>query len=145
MDKVIGELVRLCVYPTICRIASYSLVSRAWVTYTQQHIFEFIGSHDSEELEKWCRKIEPDPAGVSRHTRHLSFHYIDTLTGIETNIRAFTRVEEMGINRCDFLSPPSVVECFAPMSSSLTELKVRVSPATLHIIASMLAALLQLK
>ena len=65
--------------------------------------------------------------------------------GIETHIRTLTHIEEMGINRYNFLLPPSVVECFASMGSSLTELEIRVSPTTLRIIASMLAALPEFK
>ena len=144
VDKIIDQLasqeIRL-----FYNIAPCSLVSRAWVTRIQQHVFEFIIFHDSEKLGRWCRKIEPDPAGVSRHTRHLIFYNIDTLTGVEKHIRAFTRVEKMEINQCNFLLLPSVAECFAPMGSSLTKLEICESPTSSCIITSMLAALPQLK
>ena len=123
------------------RVAPYSLVSRAWVMRTQQYHFEWVDFRGLDELEKWRRTIVPDPAGVSRHTRHLVLAYINTLEGFEAHIRAFTRVEDLKISRCRFLLLPSVVECFTPMGSSLIQLEISQLPATSRVITSLLAAL----
>jgi len=141
VDKVIDELADT----DGDGIAPYSLVSRAWVTRTQQHHFEWIDLDDLDELEKWRTRIAPNPAGVSRHTRQLVLTNIDTLEGFEAHIRAFTRIQDLEIAECDFLLSLSVVECFAPMGSSLAELKISESPTTSHVITSLLAALPQLK
>ena len=65
-----------------------------------------------DDLEKWCRKIPPDP----RHARKLVLVEIDTLEGFEAHARAFTRVKNL---QCNFLLLPSVVECLAPAGSSV--------------------------
>ena len=126
------------------RIASYSLVSSAWVPRTRKHAFEFISFYGPEELKKWCKLIEPGPAGVSQHARYLVLSDINTLAGTETHIRAFTRVEWMQIRWCNFLLSPSVVECFTPMGS-LAELEIGRSPTTSRVITSILAALPRLE
>jgi len=143
VDKVIDELADI----DSDRVAPYSFVSRAWVTRTQQHHFEWIYIDGWDELERWCRKIAPDPAGVSRHTHQLVLTNLNIrmLDGFEAHIRAFTRVEDLEITGCDSLLSLSVVECFAPMGSSLVELKISESPTTSHIITSLLAVLPQLK
>ena len=105
-DKVIDKLAGI----DINRAALYSLVSRAWITRTQQHHFEWIHFDGRDKLEKWCRKIAPDPASVSRHTHQLLFTSVNTLEGFEAHIRAFTRVEDMVIAGCDSLLSLSVVE-----------------------------------
>ena len=121
-------------------IVPFSLVSKAWVTRTQKHAFEFIIFDGPAELERWRESFEPDPAGVSRHARYLVFSNISTLGGTEAHIRAFTSVELMQIRAgCNFLLSPSVVECFAPMGN-LVELAIGASPTTSHIITSLLAA-----
>ena len=144
VDSIIDELADLNDYQA-CHIAPYSLISRAWVTRTQRQCFENILFNGSEQLEKWRGKIEPDPAGVSRHTRRLGLTNIATLETFETHIRAFTRVEEVEITECDFILSPSVVECFAPMGSSLVELLIGQRETTSSIITSLLAALPKLE
>lgn len=144
VDEIIDQLLSLCLGSTD-PIAAYSLVSRAWVTRTQKHAFESIHLIDTNGLEKWCRNIDPDPAGISRHTRFLVFYDISTLDGAEMHIRAFTRVQRMKIGRCSFLLSPSVAECFAPTGSNLVDLSIYESPTTPHIISSVLAALPQLE
>ena len=144
VDRIIDELADLNDYQT-CHIAPYSLISRAWVTHTQRHCFEHILFDGPEELEKWRRKIEPDPAGVSRHARRLVLTDIATLETFETHIRAFTHVEEAEITECDFILSPSVVEYFTPMGSSLVELLIGEGETTSSIITSLLAALPKLK
>jgi len=141
VDMVIDELAG---HP-IHRLSPYSLISRAWVTRTQQYHFKWIYFGGLDELEMWCRKIAPDPAGVSRHTRQLVLANISTLEGFEAHMRAFTRVEDLEITGCHFLLSPSAVECFAPMGFSLVQLEINKSPTTSHIITSLLAALPQLK
>jgi len=143
-DKVIDELAGI----DRDHIAPYSLVSRAWVTRAQQHHFKCIFFNGTDGLRKWCRKIAPDPAGVSCHTRRLVLVDVNMslLEDFEVHIRAFTRVEGLEIARCDsFLRSLSVVERLAPMGSSLVELRISRSPTTPHIITSLLAALPQLK
>jgi len=126
-------------------IASFSLVSKAWVTRTQKHAFESIIFDGPAELERWRESFEPDPSGVSRHARYLVLSDISTLGGTEAHIRAFTNVEWMQIRAgCNFLLSPSVVECFAPMGK-LVELAIGASPTTSRIITSLLAAFPQLE
>lgn len=143
VDEIIDNLAYLC-HGSTNPIAAYSLVSKAWVTRTQKHAFESVQFTHTKRLEKWCRKIDPDPAGISRHTRFLFFWDISTLDGAEMHIRAFTRVECMDIIWCSFLLSPSVAECFAPTGSSLVDLNIYRSPTTPHIISSVLTALPQL-
>lgn len=155
VDMIIDELANLASLerlkdlespddPPTCHITSFSLVSRIWVTRTQQHAFNFISLYGAEELKKWCGSIEPNPAGVSRHAHYLVLSDISTLADTEAHICAFTHVKWMQIRGCDFLLSPSVVECFAPMSS-LVELAIGRSPTTSRVITSLLAALPQLK
>ena len=96
-------------------------------------------------LERWRRKIVPDPAGVSRHTRELILAGIDMLEGFEAHIRAFTRVEAMDITGCKFLLSPSAAECFVPMGSNLTQLRTDDSETTSRAITSLLAGFPKLK
>ena len=126
VDKVIDELTSFNIRP-VYLTARYSLASRAWVIRNQKHVFEFIDFRGSEELEKWCRKIEPDPAG---HTRYPILDKISTPAGIKAHIRTFTRIEGMEINECNLLLLPPIVEYFVSMASSLTELKLSESPTT---------------
>ena len=138
VDKVVDELLELKGYKTH-RIAPYSLISRAWAPRTQQHCFRTLYFDNSDELKKWCRKVTPDPAGVSRHTHRLIFIGVDTLEGCEAHIRAFTCVENVVIIGCNFLLLPSVAECFTPMGSGLIRLWIRESETTSRIIISLLA------
>lgn len=111
----------------------------------QQYCFEHIRLGSLDELEKWCRKIPPDPAGVSRHTRKLVSVEIDTQEGFEAHIRTFTRVKNLQLIGCSFLLSPSVVECFASTSSSVILLDFDDSETTSRIITSLLAELPWLK
>ena len=142
VDRIIDELAHLKCHQAI---AQYSLISRAWVTRTQWHHFEQIDFESLEELERWRRNIEPDPAGVSRHVRELVFAYITSLEAFEAHIRAFTRVEDLKFVDCSFALSPSVVDCFAPMGSSLVRLSIFDLETTSGAIASLLAALPGLK
>ena len=144
VDKVIDELVELYDYNIRC-IVPYSLISKAWVVRAQQHHFERVSFVGSDKLRRWCRRITPNPAGVSRHTRLLVLSEIDTLEGFEAHIRAFTRVDEMTIMECTFLLSPSVADCFAPMGPSLTQLWICDSEATSRTIISLLAELSRLR
>jgi len=144
VDKVIDELVELYDYETHC-IVPYSLISKAWVARTQRHHFETVSFNGSEKLRRWCRKITPNPAGVSRHTCLLVLNEIDTLEGFEAHIRAFTRVDDVTIMECNFLLSPSVAESFAPIGPSLTQLWIFKSEATSRTIISLLAGLPRLK
>jgi len=129
LDKVIDELACL----------DANTVSR-----TQHHIFKFLDLHSSGSLEKWCKKIKPDPVGVSRHTRFLMLQEIKTLEKIEAHISAFILLERLEIYDCNFLLS-SVEEYFTPTASSLTNLTIHNSPTTLGVITSLIAALHQLK
>ena len=142
VDKIIDELACFEYYRNM---AQYSLISRTWVTRTQRYHFEQIVLKDMEELEKWQRNIEPDPAGVSRHVRELSLTYITSLEAFEAHIRAFTRVEDLRIVGCSFVMSPSVAECFASMGSSLVQLWIFKLETTSSAITSLLAALQKLK
>ena len=143
MDRIIDELVHLEYYRPM---AQYSLISRAWVTRTQQHSFRFLVFYiNPEDLEEWQRKIEPDPAGVSRHVRVLTLDRITSLEGFEAHMHAFTRVEDLRIGTCSFMLSPLVAEFFAPMGSSLVELSIFDLETTSGAITSLLAALPQLK
>ena len=144
MDRIIDELADLYYYRA-CFTPSYSLISRAWVTRTQRHFFEHTLFDGSKQLERWRRKIEPDPAGVSRHTRRLGLINIATLKTFETHIRAFIHVEEVEITECKFILSPLIVECFAPMGSSLVRLSISERKTTSSVITSLLAALPKLK
>jgi hypothetical protein len=142
VDKVIDELVELngpwTIFP-------YSLISRAWVARTQQYCFKFIYLGDSDDLQRWCRKITPDPAGVSRLAHKLVLEGIDTLEGFEPHIRAFTRVEDLSIQYSGLLLSPSVTECFAPMGSSVVRLWIGDLETTSRTITSLLVGLPQLR
>ena len=141
VNVVIDELAGIDRY----RVAPYSLVSKTWVTRTQERHFEWI-YFNGWTLEKWRRKIAPDPAGVSRHTRHLVFADIDKpLEGFDAHMRAFTLVEDLEIAGCNSILSLSIVECFAPMGSSLIRLRIYKSSITLRTIVSLLAVLPQLK
>ena len=59
-------------------------------------------------------------------------------------MRAFTRAEHMKIIGSSFLSP-SVIDCLAPMGSSLTRLELFGLRTTSHAIVSLLAKLPHLK
>ena len=144
VDKVVDELLELNGYKTH-RIAPYSLISRAWAPRTQQHCFRTFYFDGSDELQKRCRKVTPDPAGVSRHTHRLVFFGIDALEGCEAHIRAFTCAENVDIIGCNFLLSPSVAKCFTPMGSGLIRLWIRESETTSSIIISLLAGFPQLK
>ena len=143
VDKVIDELAEPDDYQ-INYIAPYSLISRAWVARTQKHLFKLVYFDGPEKLRKWCRKITPDPAGVSRYTYELDFANINTLEGSEVHIRAFTCVKRLDITECNFLLSPSVVEYFVPMGSSLIRLAISESETTSRTITSLLAGLPQL-
>lgn len=144
VDKVIDELLELNGYKAH-RITPYSLISRAWAPRIQQHRFRTLYFDSSGELQKWCRRVTPDPAGVSRHTHRLVFFGIDTLEGCEAHIRAFTCVKNLDIVGCNFLLSPSVAECFTPMGSGLIRLRICESETTSRIIISLLAGFPQLK
>ena len=143
VDRIIDELAGLEYRRPM---AWYSLISRAWVTRTQQYSFRFIVFNvDLEDLEKWQRKIEPDPAGVLRHVRVLNLDCITSLEGFEAHMHAFTRVKDLRISTCSFMLSPLVAEFFAPMASSLVELSIFDQETTSGAITSLLATLPQLK
>ena len=147
VDKIIDELVALDVWRTYYDVP-YLLISRAWVMRIQKYLFERIRFNGvTRDLEKWSRKIAPDPAGVSHHTRELAFANINTLEGFEAHTRAFTRLEYVKITLCNFLLSPShsIAECLAPTSSSLTRLMIHLAETTLRVITSLLIGLPQLK
>ena len=141
-DRIIDELAHPKCHQAI---AQYSLISRAWVTRAQRHHFEQIDFEGMEELERWGRNIEPDPAGVSRHVRVLAFDGITSLEGFEAHMRAFTHIEDLRICSCSFMLSPPATEFFALMCSSLVELSISELETTSGAITSLLAALPQLK
>lgn len=122
-------------------ISNYSTVSRQWVAGTQKHHFNSIYFESQADQDKWRTTINPDPSGVSRYVRMLSWFRVDTLEGFDRHIRAFTHVETAVLDVCGFIHSPSVVESFASMGSSLVELDIIGGSTTSGIIASLLAAL----
>jgi len=144
VDKIIDKLMYLNAYQ-VHFIASHSRIAEAWVRRIQYHVLRPINFHDLEGLEEWSVEIEPGPAEVHRHTDGLILDQVETLTDIEKHVRSFARITWIAIYECNFLLSPSVVECFTPMDSSLTQLTVNESPATLCVITSVLAALRRLE
>ena len=105
VDHVIDELVTLKNGSTN-PVAAYSLVSRAWVTRTQKHHFDWIYFDGWDSLHKWHGSIVPDPDGVSRHANYLMFVGINSLPdGLEVYIRVFTCVENVKITGCNCPPP----------------------------------------
>ena len=142
VDWIIDELADLNNYHAF---GQHSLISRAWVTRTQRYCFERVNFEGLEELEKWQRNIEPDPAGVSRHVRKLVLTRITSLEAFDAHIRAFTRVEVLTIVDCSFVLSPLVAKYFAPMGSSLVQLLIKELETTSGTIISLLATLPKLK
>ena len=141
MDRITDELAVLKLFWDR-RIAPYPSVSS--LKDSRQDCFGHIEFDSLSALEDWRRETAPDPAGISQHTRVLGFLNIPTLEGFEEHMRAFTRVEHMKIIGGSFLSPP-VIDCLAPMGSSLTRLELFGLRTTSHAIVSLLAKLPQLK
>ena len=121
-------------------ISSYTLVSKAWVDTTQKHHFSTL-SLDRDALDKWCTRIAPDPAGISRHVRKLVLNGLkrSDFTASKKHLLAFTRVESLMIRDCSGISelPPWL----SLMGSCLVELRMRGSQASSHTITSLLATL----
>ena len=105
-------------------ISWYSTVSRQWVARTQKYLFESVHLNGQSGLEKWCRAIEPNPAGVSRHVNELSLRRVHRLEGLDSHIRAFACIEALIFDGCGFLLFPSVVKSFAPLGSTLVRLTI---------------------
>lgn len=127
------------------KISQYSTVSRQWVVRTQKRHFESVRFRDQSSLEKWRTTIEPDPSGVSCHTRELTWNNVDTLEGFDSHIRAFTHVKTATLAVCGALRLPSIVETLAPMGSTIVKLGIDGGSTTYSIITSLLAALPRLR
>jgi len=142
-DTTIGQLVDCeSSYPSI---SYFSTVSRHWLARIQKHHFESVWFTDEDCLDKWRANIEPNPSGVSRHVRKLTWVDLDSLEDFNSHIRAFTRIEVLAFDRCEILLLPSVVETFAPMGSSLVRLEIDGAPTRTSVITSLLAALPHLR
>ena len=129
-------------------ISHYSTVSRQWVARSQKHHFERVRFSGPGDLGKWCRTIEPDPSGVSRHVREAHFSTINCadLERFSEHIRAFTNIEEVILTgECGILLSPSVVESLAPLGPNLVRLKIIETSTTPRIITSLLATLPRLR
>lgn len=72
-------------------ISWYSTVSRAWVGRTQEYHFKSVHFRGQPDLEKWCTTIEPNPSGVSRHTRELFWWFVNALEGYASHPRSYPR------------------------------------------------------
>jgi len=126
-------------------ISWYSTVSRQWLERTQKYHFESVLLRGRSGLDKWRAAIEPDPDGVSRHVRRLTWIRINTLEGLDSHIRAFVCVEALAFEGCNLLLSPSVVESLAPMGSSLVKLTIGYASTTYSIVTSLLAVLPRLR
>jgi len=142
-DMPTGQLVE-CGSP-YRNISDFSTVSRQWLARTQKHHFKSIWFTDEDDQEKWRATIEPNPSGVSRYVRELTWVNFGTLGDFDAHIRAFTRIEVLVFEGGRVLLSPSVVETCAPMGSSLVSLEVGGTPTTPKIFTSFLAALPRLR
>jgi len=143
VDMAIGQLADCdSLHPNI---SYFSTVSRQWLPRVRKHHFESVWFTDEDCLEKWRMNIGPDPSGVSRHVRKLTWVDFDTLEDFDTNIRAFTRIKVLAFEGGEILLSPFVVESFAPMGSSLVRLEIDGAPTTIGIMVSLLAALPHLR
>ena len=129
VDKVTGGLSSPTDRPA--DLAPYSMLSRA-----RRQVFDTTPLYSLEESGS---------AGISQYTCYTTFQKIETLEEVKAHIRAFTCIGGLNIEKCNFLSLPSVVKCFTPISSTLTELAIIESPTPSHTFVSILAALPQLK
>ena len=126
-------------------ISWYSTISRQRVARTQKYLFESVHFDSQSGLEKWCRAIEPNPAGVSRHVHELSLRRVHQLEGLDSHIRAFACIEALIFYGCDILLSPPVAKSFAPLRSTLVRLTIDSASTTYGIITSLLAALPHLR
>ena len=125
-------------------ISNYSLVSRAWASSTQKHHFKTLLLDSPAILEKWCTRITPNPAGVSRHVRKLVLEGFDSpdLERFKRHLHVLTQVECLTIENSYYgLRIPPVMERHPLVGPSSVELRVANSPPPPYTIAFLLAAL----
>jgi len=71
VDLVVDQLSLSTDYEAKFHLQAASLVSTAWVSRSQHHLFSTLEFYGRLKIKKWCSRIEPDPCGVSRHVRVL--------------------------------------------------------------------------
>jgi len=146
VDMVVDQLAdSLWRFREPVNISHYSTVSRQWLDRTQKHHFGSVHIRDQLGLGEWRTNIAPDPCGVSRHVRELSWWCVKTLEGFDDHIRAFTHVENIMLIGCHILLWPSVVRSLAPLGSSLVSLRIDQATTTYDIVIPLLAALPHLR
>ena len=126
-------------------ISNYSTISRQWLNRTQKHHFNTIHFSGVSGIERWRKVIAPDPSGVSRHVRKISWRGVDTLHDFDELLRAFTRVVHVLVMDCKFFKSSSELAFLAPLGSSLERLEIKWMSGEVEPLANFLAGLPHLR
>ena len=92
-------------------LRAVSLISSVWVNRSQHHLFSTVELRRSEDIQRWCSRIKPDPRGVPGHVRVLLLggggEYtppLPVVLDIETALPHFTsfkNLQELVLRRID--------------------------------------------